>query len=157
MGKLLKGFTAIIIILTSFFSFFLFAQTHRIVVVYNNLPYKKGLITDWGISCVIEGYTYKILFDTGSDGSILLQNLKKLGTVVLLDASFEWIHNRLKKAKNSKQKLAKRPLFSEEKKAKALYREREKAYKKVADVVVDVEKYPLEEQLAYIAQKCEVD
>ncbi|MCD6521899.1 MBL fold metallo-hydrolase [Candidatus Calescamantes bacterium] len=79
MGKLLKVFTAIIIILSSFLPFFLFSQTHRIIVVYNNLPYKKGLITDWGISCVIEGYTYKILFDTGSDGSILLQNLKKLG------------------------------------------------------------------------------
>jgi len=87
-------------------------------------------------------------------GFYKVNNLKKLGTVVLLDASFEWIHNRLKTAKNSKQKLAKRPLFADEKKAKALYKEREKAYKKVADVIVDVEKYSLEEQLKYIAKKC---
>jgi shikimate kinase len=87
-------------------------------------------------------------------GFYKVKNLKKLGTVVLLDASFEWIHNRLKTAKNSKAKLAKRPLFADEKKAKALYKEREKAYKKVADVVVDVEKLSLEEQLEYIAKKC---
>jgi len=87
-------------------------------------------------------------------GFYKVNNLKKLGTVVLLDASFEWIHNRLKSAKNSKAKLAKRPLFADEKKAKALYKEREKAYKKVADVVVDVEKLSLEEQLEYIAKKC---
>jgi shikimate kinase len=87
-------------------------------------------------------------------GFYKVKNLKKLGTVVLLDASFEWIHNRLKSAKNSKAKLAKRPLFADEKKAKALYKEREKAYKKVADVVVDVEKLSLEEQLEYIAKKC---
>ena len=87
-------------------------------------------------------------------GFYKVNNLKKLGTVVLLDASFEWIHNRLKTAKNSKSKLAKRPLFSQEKEAKKLYSEREKAYKKLADVVVDVENLSLDEQLALIAKKC---
>ena len=87
-------------------------------------------------------------------GFYKVNNLKKLGTVVLLDASFEWIHNRLKTAKNSKNKLAKRPLFSREKEAKKLYKEREKAYRKLADVVVDVEKLSLDEQLAFIAKKC---
>jgi shikimate kinase len=87
-------------------------------------------------------------------GFYKVNNLKKLGTVVLLDASFEWIHTRLKTAKNSKNKLAKRPLFSQEKEAKKLYKEREKAYKKLADVVVDVENLTLNEQLAFIAKKC---
>jgi len=72
-------------------------------------------------------------------GFYKVDNLKKLGTVVLLDASFEWIHNRLKTAKNAENKLAKRPLFSKEKEAKKLYKEREKAYKEVADVIVNVE------------------
>ena len=76
-------------------------------------------------------------------GFYKVNNLKKLGTVVLLDASFEWIHNRLKTAKNSENKLAKRPLFSQEKEAKKLYKEREKAYKKVADVIVNVENLTL--------------
>ncbi|MFC2073527.1 shikimate kinase, partial [Campylobacterota bacterium] len=89
-------------------------------------------------------------------GFYKVDNLKKLGTVVLLDASFEWIHNRLKTAKNSKAKLAKRPLFSQEKEARKLYKEREKAYRKLADVVVDVEKMTLQEQIDFIAKKCKV-
>ena len=80
----------------------------------------------------------KTLISCGG-GFYKVDNLEKLGTVVLLDASFEWIHNRLKTAKNSEEKLAKRPLFSEIDKAKALYNEREAAYKAVADVVVNVE------------------
>ena len=89
-------------------------------------------------------------------GFYKVDNLKKLGTVVLLDASFEWIHNRLKTANNSEAKLAKRPLFSKEKEAKKLYKEREKAYKKLADVVIDVENLTLEEQIDKIAKKCRV-
>ena len=89
-------------------------------------------------------------------GFYKVDNLKKLGTVVLLDASFEWIHTRLKTAKKAEAKLAKRPLFSKEKEAKKLYKEREKSYKKLADVVVDVEKLTLDEQLEFIAKKCKV-
>ncbi len=89
-------------------------------------------------------------------GFYKVNNLKKLGTVVLLDASFEWIYNRLKTARNSKAKLAKRPLFSQEKEAKKLYKEREKAYRKLADVVVNVEKMTLKEQIDFIAKKCKV-
>jgi len=89
-------------------------------------------------------------------GFYKVDNLKKLGTVVLLDASFEWIYNRLKTAKNAKSKLAKRPLFSHEKEAIKLYKEREKAYKKLADVVVDVENMTLDEQIDFIAKKCKV-
>lgn len=68
-----------------------------------------------------------------------VKNLKKLGTVILLDASYDWIYNRLSTAENSKAKLKKRPLFSEPKKAKKLYKEREKEYKKIADIIIDVE------------------
>ena len=85
-----------------------------------------------------------------------MDNLKKLGTVVLLDASFEWIHNRLKTAKNSTSKLEKRPLFSQEEEARKLYKEREKAYRKVADVVIDVENLTLDEQIRLIAKKCKI-
>ncbi len=80
----------------------------------------------------------KTLISCGG-GFYKVNNLQKLGTVVLLDASFEWIHNRLKTAKNSQEKLAKRPLFSEIEKAKALYDERAVAYKEVADIIVNVE------------------
>ena len=89
-------------------------------------------------------------------GFYKVNNLKKLGTVVLLDASFEWIHTRLKTAKNAKKKLAKRPLFSQEKEAKKLYNEREKAYRKVADVIVNVEDRSIDEVISEIAKKCKL-
>ena len=103
---------------------------------------------DWIEKCV------NGTFISCGGGFYKVNNLKKLGTVVLLDASFEWIHNRLKTAKNAKNKLAKRPLFSQEKEAKKLYKEREKVYKQLADVVIDVENLSLDEQLAEIAKKC---
>lgn len=103
---------------------------------------------DWIEKCV-QG-----TFISCGGGFYKVNNLKKLGTVVLLDASFEWIHNRLKTAKNSENKLAKRPLFSQEKEAKKLYKERAKSYKKVADVIVNVENKSLDEIIEEIAKKC---
>jgi 7,8-dihydropterin-6-yl-methyl-4-(beta-D-ribofuranosyl)aminobenzene 5'-phosphate synthase len=49
-----------------------------ITVVYDNNPYTEGLITDWGFSCFIRGTEKTILFDTGGDGALLLDNMKKL-------------------------------------------------------------------------------
>jgi len=71
-------------------------------------------------------------------GFYKVENINKIGKVVFLDAPFDWIYNRLSTAKNAESKLAKRPLFKDLKKAKALYKERKKAYKKVADLIVDV-------------------
>jgi len=105
---------------------------------------------DWIEKC-IQG-----TFISCGGGFYKVNNLKKLGTVVLLDASFEWIHNRLKSAKNSESKLAKRPLFSQEKEAKKLYKEREKAYKSVADVIVNVEDKSLDDVISEIAKKCKI-
>lgn len=50
-----------------------------ITVIYDNNPYKEGLETGWGFSCVIKGLEKIILFDTGGDGQRLLANMKKLG------------------------------------------------------------------------------
>jgi len=86
-------------------------------------------------------------------GFYKVNNLKKLGKVVLLDASFDWIYNRLKTAPNSKKKLAKRPLFSKPKEAQKLYKTRRKEYLKVADIVVDVENKKLDKILEEIYQK----
>ncbi len=49
-----------------------------ITIVYDNNPYKEGLKTAWGFSCLIRGTEKTILFDTGGDGSILLANLQEL-------------------------------------------------------------------------------
>ena len=74
-----------------------------------------------------------------------VKNIDKLGTIVLLDASYAWIYNRLSSAENAKSKLKKRPLFSEPKKAKKLYKERETAYKKIANIVINVENKEMKE------------
>lgn len=50
-----------------------------ITVVFDNNPYKKGLQSGWGFSCLIEGMEKRVLFDTGADGIILLDNMQKLG------------------------------------------------------------------------------
>jgi len=49
-----------------------------ITVIYDNNPYKEGIETAWGFSCVITGLEKTILFDTSGDGSILLDNMEKL-------------------------------------------------------------------------------
>jgi 7,8-dihydropterin-6-yl-methyl-4-(beta-D-ribofuranosyl)aminobenzene 5'-phosphate synthase len=51
----------------------------RLHVVFNNVPYKAGLATSWGFSCLIEGLEKTVLFDTGGDGDILLSNMRQLG------------------------------------------------------------------------------
>ncbi len=51
----------------------------KITITYDNTVYQKGLKSDWGFSCFIEvENTPKILFDTGTNGSILLSNMEKL-------------------------------------------------------------------------------
>ena len=111
---------------------------------------QEQVTADWIEKCI------RGTFISCGGGFYKVNNLKKLGTVVLLDASFEWIHNRLKSAKNSKSKLAKRPLFSQEKEAKKLYNEREKAYRNVADVIVNVEDKNIDEVISEIAKKCKM-
>ena len=52
----------------------------RITVVYDNhLPENKALKPSWGFACMIEGFEKTILFDTGTSGPILLNNLTTLG------------------------------------------------------------------------------
>jgi len=53
------------------------ANNINITVVYDNNPYKEGLETSWGFSCVVTGAEKTILFDTGGDGRLLLENMSK--------------------------------------------------------------------------------
>ncbi len=86
----------------------------------------------------LESSVKKTLISCGG-GFYKVNNINKIGKIILLDASFEWIYNRLKNAKNAEAKLAKRPLFKDLKRAKELYKERKKAYKEVADFIIKVE------------------
>jgi 7,8-dihydropterin-6-yl-methyl-4-(beta-D-ribofuranosyl)aminobenzene 5'-phosphate synthase len=51
----------------------------RLHVVFNNVPYRAGLKTGWGFSCLIEEHARTILFDTGGSGGILFSNMRQLG------------------------------------------------------------------------------
>jgi len=68
-----------------------------VTIVYDNYERGEGLRADWGFGCVIEGYERTILFDTGADGNILLDNMRSLGChphkidVVVLSHS-HWDH-----------------------------------------------------------------
>ncbi len=51
----------------------------KATIVYDNTAYLKELEPDWGFSCLVEvENTPKILFDTGTNGTILLSNMEKL-------------------------------------------------------------------------------
>ncbi|GAI16555.1 unnamed protein product [marine sediment metagenome] len=54
----------------------------RNYIIYNSIilpAFRKDLQADWGFACLIEvENTPKILFDTGTDGRILLSNMEKL-------------------------------------------------------------------------------
>lgn len=53
-------------------------NTWRVTILFDNVPGKAALSSAWGFSCLVEGPSV-ILFDTGSDGRVLLSNMKALG------------------------------------------------------------------------------
>jgi shikimate kinase len=67
------------------------------------------------------------------------KNLNKIGKVIYLQSDFDKIIQRLKDSPNSRAKFKKRPLLNDLVEAKKLYDTRVKEYKKVADIIVNVE------------------
>ena len=55
------------------------SRDFEITVLYNDIPGDTRLETGHGIACLIEGHEQTILFDTGGDGHLLLENMQKLG------------------------------------------------------------------------------
>jgi 7,8-dihydropterin-6-yl-methyl-4-(beta-D-ribofuranosyl)aminobenzene 5'-phosphate synthase len=50
----------------------------RITILYDNYIYNPNTKKDWGFSCLIEGIEKTILFDTGTKGEFLLNNVDEL-------------------------------------------------------------------------------
>jgi 7,8-dihydropterin-6-yl-methyl-4-(beta-D-ribofuranosyl)aminobenzene 5'-phosphate synthase len=50
----------------------------KITIVYDNTTTRPDLTPDWGFACYIETAQRNILFDTGANGAILLDNMHKL-------------------------------------------------------------------------------
>lgn len=55
------------------------ADVLRITIVYDNNPFDPRLKTAWGFSALVEYREQTLLFDTGGDGRILLENMRVLG------------------------------------------------------------------------------
>ena len=91
------------------------------------------------VSVWLQSSVKNTLISTGG-GFYKVKNLKKIGTVVLLDSPFDEIIKRIKKHPNAARKLKKRPLLSNLKKAKELYDIRRPEYLELADIIVDVTK-----------------
>jgi len=87
----------------------------------------------------LESSVKNTLISTGG-GFYKQNNLKKIGTVVLLDSPFDAIIKRIKTHPNASKKIKKRPLLNDLEKAKKLYKERRPEYLALADIVIDVTK-----------------
>ena len=90
------------------------------------------------VSLWLEKSVKNTLISTGG-GFYKVKNLKKIGTIVLLDSPFDAIIKRIKEHPNATKKLKKRPLLSDLKKAKELYKQRRPEYLELADIVVNVD------------------
>ncbi|MEJ2051404.1 MAG: MBL fold metallo-hydrolase [Calditrichota bacterium] len=55
------------------------SQNVRLTLIYDSISIVPGLKTGRGFSCVVQVGDMNLLFDTGSDGEILLSNMRKLG------------------------------------------------------------------------------
>lgn len=56
----------------------------KVTILYDNEVYRQGLRADWGFACLVEGGGRTVLFDTGADGAILLENMSILGVDPLI-------------------------------------------------------------------------
>jgi len=56
-------------------------ENMSLTIVYDNNAYDPRLRTEWGFACWVQYGEAILLFDTGGDGSILLNNLSTLGLV----------------------------------------------------------------------------
>ena len=54
-------------------------NTIRLTLLYDSVSLIQGVQTGWGFACIIEVGETTLLFDTGSDGKILLENMERLG------------------------------------------------------------------------------
>ena len=51
----------------------------RLTILFDNTAFDEQLKADWGFAALVEYGNHTLLFDTGADGSILLENMRQLG------------------------------------------------------------------------------
>ena len=107
-----------------------------------------------GLAKFLEKSVRCAVISTGG-GFYAVKNLNKIGTVVYLKSSFEGIIERLKNSENAEKKFAKRPLLADLQKAAALHAQRNGAYEKKADIVIDVENKSVKKIVKEILSACD--
>jgi shikimate kinase len=103
---------------------------------FRNLEKKTALWLEENVSNTI--------ISTGG-GFYKQENINSIGKVVYLKSSFQGILDRINSCPNAKSKLKKRPLLQNLDEAIKLYDSRVSDYERVSDIIVDVEKKPLED------------
>ena len=107
-----------------------------------------------GLAKFLEKSVRCAVISTGG-GFYAVKNLNKIGTVVYLKSSFEGIIDRLKNSENAEKKFAKRPLLADLQKAAALHAQRDGAYEKKADIVINVENKSVKKIVKEICSACD--
>ena len=102
---------------------------------FRNLEKKTAL---W-----LEDSVKNTIISTGG-GFYKQENINKIGKVIYLKSSFQGILDRINAAPNAANKLKKRPLLQNMEEATKLFDSRVPEYERVADIIVNVEKKPLE-------------
>lgn len=51
----------------------------KLTLLFDNVTCEPKLHSLWGFACLIEGPGFRLLFDSGSDGRLLLRNMRTLG------------------------------------------------------------------------------
>ncbi len=104
----------------------------------------------------LEKSVSKTIVSTGG-GFFKVPNIKKLGTIILLNGQFDAIIDGIMSHPNVKNKIKKRPLLQDLKAAKRLYKERLPQYRQVADFEVNVPGKSIESIVKEILSNCKLD
>ena len=101
-------------------------------------PYFRALEKKCALWC--EKNIQNSIISTGG-GFYKQENIKKIGTIVYLQSTFENIIESIHNSPNAKKKLKKRPLLNNLVEAKNIYDQRVKEYENVADIIINVEEW----------------
>lgn len=98
-------------------------------------PYFRTL--EKKVAAWFERHVSQTIISTGG-GFFAVENLKRIGTVVFLDADFESILETILNHPQGAKKLKKRPLFQDSEQARELFDRRRPLYMAKADVIIKV-------------------
>jgi len=99
-------------------------------------PYFRALEKKCALWC--EENLSGTIISTGG-GFYKQENLKSIGTVIYLESTFDAILEGIYNSPNAKKKLKKRPLLQDLESARKLFEQRITEYKRVADIVINIE------------------